>query len=304
MCLENSCGILVHVKDGVVIETRGDPDCPTNRGKLCVRGGLAAIPGYYSPHRIKFPLKRTNPKKGLDEDPGWVEISWDEALDLVASRLRKIREEDPRKFVFMEGWGTCDALFGREVWLNQPDGRNKYGSIFSIAARTPNHVGSHGPLCPIHYASNLVHGQYPEQIADLQYCQYLIAPGRTVGPNTASPHATKRFLNALERGMKLVVIDPRCSAEASKAYRWIPIRPGTELAFALSMVHVILYELKRFDEWFIKQRTNGPYLIGDDGLYSRDPDTSKPMMWDSVEGRAKVFLDEAADGDINDEKSG
>ena len=95
MCLQNDCGMLVRTRDGVVMEIKGDPDCPTNRGKLCVRGGLAAIPGYYSPHRIKNPLKRTNPKKGLDEDPRWVEISWDEALNLVAERLRKIRKEDP-----------------------------------------------------------------------------------------------------------------------------------------------------------------------------------------------------------------
>jgi anaerobic selenocysteine-containing dehydrogenase len=292
MCLQNDCGMLVRIRDGVVMETKGDPDCPTNRGKLCVRGGLAAIPGYYSPHRIKNPLKRTNPRKGLDEDPAWVEISWDEALNLVAERLRKIRKEDPRKFVFMEGWGTCDALFGREVFLKQPDGTSRYGSMFSIAANTPNHVNSHGPLCAMHYSSNLVHGTHPEQIADLQYCQYLIAPGRTVGPNTASTHSSKRFNRAMERGMKLVVIDPRCSAEASKAHRWIPIRPGTELALALAMVHVMLYELKKFDEWFVKNRTNGPYLIGPDGLYFRDPETSKPMMWDTSDGQPKVFSDE------------
>jgi anaerobic selenocysteine-containing dehydrogenase len=292
MCLENSCAMRVHIEDGVVVATEGNADCPTNRGKLCVRGGLSSIPGYYSPHRIKAPLKRTNSKKGLNEDPGWVEISWDEALNQVADRLRKIREDDPRKLVFFEGWGTCDALFGREVWLRKPDGHDRYGSAFSIAAGTPNHVGSHGPLCAIHYASNLVHGQYPEQIADLEYCRYLIAPGRTVGPNSSATHSTKRFLNAIERGLKLVVIDPRCSVEASKAHRWIPIRPGTELAFALAMIHVILYEIKKFDEGFIKNRTNGPYLIGQDSLYYRDPETLKPMIWDVSDHKAKVFSDE------------
>ena len=95
MCLQNECGMLVRIRDGVVMETKGDPDCPTNRGKLCVRGGLAAIPGYYSPHRIKIPLKRTNPKKGLDEDPRWVEISWDEALKLVASSSARSDKKIP-----------------------------------------------------------------------------------------------------------------------------------------------------------------------------------------------------------------
>jgi anaerobic selenocysteine-containing dehydrogenase len=291
MCLQNDCGMRVLVKDGVVMKVEGDPDCPTNQGKLCIRGALSSISGFYSPHRLKTPLKRTNPKKGLDEDPGWVEITWDEALDAIGERLKKIRQEDPRKLVFVEGWGTCDDLFGREISIKQPDGTERYGSIFSIAAGTPNHVGSHGPLCAIHYSSNLVHGQHPEQIADLQYCNYLIATGRTVGPNTGTTHSTKRFVNAIERGMKLVVIDPRCSVEASKAYRWIPIRPGTELAFALAMVHVILYELNRFDVWFVKNRTNGPYLIGDDGLYFRDPETGRPMIWDQAKSTAKLFND-------------
>ena len=87
MCLQNDCGMHVRVRDGVVIEVEGNPDCPTNRGKLCVRGGLASIAAYYSPHRIKRPLKRTNPKKGLDEDPGWVEISWDEAYDVIKQAI-------------------------------------------------------------------------------------------------------------------------------------------------------------------------------------------------------------------------
>jgi anaerobic selenocysteine-containing dehydrogenase len=291
MCLSNDCGMLTRVENGIVVEAIGDPDCPTNLGKLCVRGGLAVIAGFYSPHRLKRPMKRTNLRKGPDIDPGWEEISWEEAFGLIATRLKKIRQEDPRKLVFMEGWGVCDDLFAREIWIKEPDGHAIYGSTFSVAAGTPNMVGTHGPLCPIHYASNLVHGQHPEQIADLQYCEYLIAPGRTVGPNSACPHSTKRFINAIERGMKLVVIDPRHSIEASKAYRWVPIRPGFELAFALAMVHTILYEIKRFDRWFIINRTNGPYLVGQDGLYLRCPETGIPVIWDAAEQEAKVFSD-------------
>jgi anaerobic selenocysteine-containing dehydrogenase len=193
MCLPNECGILVHLKDGVIVEVKGNPECPTNKGRLCVRGALSSIPGFYSPFRLKSPLKRTNPRKGLDEDPGWREISWEEALEEIGARLRSIRAEDPRKFVFVEGWGTCDGILGREIWQRKSDGTNEYGSIFALAAGSPNHVGSHGPLCAIHYSSNLVHGAYPEQIADLQYCRYLIAVGRTVGPNSGSTAATKRW---------------------------------------------------------------------------------------------------------------
>jgi anaerobic selenocysteine-containing dehydrogenase len=92
----------------------------------------------------------------------------------------------------------------------------------------------------------------------------------------------------MDRGMKLVVIDPRCSPEASKG-EWIPIRPGSDFAFLLAMAHVMMHEGLPQDEWFLKNRTNAPYLIQPDGNYYRDKDTNKPVMWDPVENRAKTF---------------
>jgi len=208
----------------------------------------------------------------------------------VADRFKKIREDDPRKLAVWEGWGGAQNFL---ITSNATDEcHNAAGGflIFPKAFGTPNEVFSR-PLCAIHYAENLVHGQHPEYITDLEHCKYLIAPGRTVGPNVATPHATKRFLDAIDRGMKLVTLDPRSSPEASKAYRWLSVRPGTELAFALAMIHVIFYELKKFDEWFVKNRTNGPYLIGPDGYYVRDKSTKKPLIWDPVDNRAKTFND-------------
>jgi len=289
-CMQADCSTRVYLRDGVVVNIEGNPDSPLSQGKVCIRG-IAAVQGLYNPYRVKAPMKRTNPEKGPDIDPGWVEISWEEALDTVSQRLKKIREEDPRKLAVWEGWGAAeDFLITCKEWeksVNYTQG----SLIFPRAFGTPNEVISHGPLCAIHYAANLVHGQHPEYITDLQHCKYLIAPGRTVGPNAGSPHATRRFLDAIDRGMKLVTLDPRFSPEASKAYRWIPVRPGTELAFALAMIHVIFYEIKKFDEWSVKNRTNGPYLIGPDGYYFRDNATGKPLVWDPVDNRAKTFDD-------------
>jgi len=289
-CMQADCSTRVYLKDGVVVNIEGNPDSPLNQGKVCPRA-IAAIMGLYNPYRVKTPLKRTNPEKGPDIDPGWVEISWEEALDTVATRLEKVREEDPRKLVVWEGWGAAEVFLITSKEIEKSVNYTHGFLIFSKAFGTPNEVFAHGPLCSIHYAANLVHGQHPEYVTDLQHCQYLIAPGRTVGPNVATPHATKRFLDAIERGMKLVTLDPRFSPEASKAYRWLPVRPGTELAFALAMIHVIFYELKKFDEWSVKNRTNGPYLIGPDGYYVRDNSTKKPLIWDPVDNRAKTFND-------------
>ena len=95
----------------------------------------------------------------------------------------------------------------------------------------------------------------------------------TVGPNVAMPHATKRFLDAIARGMKLVTCDSRFSPEASKGYQWLPVRPGTESAFALAMIHVIFYELKKFDEYTVESVKTKPalneYAAQCDGMCNR-----------------------------------
>ena len=81
------CGIRVQVENGVAVNIEGNPESPQNRGKMCAKG-KAGIMNLYNPHRVKVPLKRTNPEKGLNVDPGWQEISWDEALDTIVAAAR------------------------------------------------------------------------------------------------------------------------------------------------------------------------------------------------------------------------
>ena len=173
--------------------------------------------------------------------------------------LRRSGNKDPRALVICEGWGQRDTI------LRQP-----FGQAFG----TPNETGSHGALCTVHYPSGLVHAGYPVAIVDLEYCQYHITLGRSLGPNFGIVPGMRRFSKAIERGMKLVVVDPRSSYEASKG-EWVPIRPGTDLAFLLAMAHVMLHEIRVFDVWFLKNRTNGPYLIDGEGRVLRDPETRK-----------------------------
>jgi anaerobic selenocysteine-containing dehydrogenase len=89
-------------------------------------------------------------------DPGWVEITWEEALNTVAERFKKIREEDPRKLLVWEGWGCAESLFITPKEVERAKNYEVPGQIFSEAFGTPNVVGSHGPTCSIHYAANLV----------------------------------------------------------------------------------------------------------------------------------------------------
>ncbi|MCX8022559.1 MAG: molybdopterin-dependent oxidoreductase [Syntrophorhabdaceae bacterium] len=277
-CMQGDCATLVHMEDGIVVRVEGNPDAPPNWGTLCPKGN-AEIMALYNPYRIKTPMIRTNPEKGLDVDPMWKEVTWDEALDYAAEGLRKIREKDPRGLIICKGWGQRDTIM-----------RKPFGQAFG----TPNETGSHGALCTVHFPTGLVQSGHPVAIVDLEYCQYHITLGRSLGPNFSSVPGMRRFARAIARGMKLIVVDPRSSYEASKG-EWVPIRPGTDLAFLLSMAHVMLHEIKVFDVWFLKNRTNAPYLIDEKGEYIRDPETKKPMMWDTVENRAKPYNGEFKD---------
>lgn len=90
MCF-NQCSILAHVVDGKVVELKGNPDSPVGRGHICAKGA-SGIMQLYDPNRITKPMKRTNPKKGFDQDPGWEEISWDEAYELVNKNISEAIE--------------------------------------------------------------------------------------------------------------------------------------------------------------------------------------------------------------------
>src|SRR3990167_5225686 len=97
MCY-NSCGIMAHQVDGTLVKIEGNPNSPAGLGRLCPKG-LSGIMTLYDPYRVKRPLKRSNPEKGIGVDPKWVEIDWAEALDTIAERLRMVRQEDPRKLI-------------------------------------------------------------------------------------------------------------------------------------------------------------------------------------------------------------
>lgn len=271
-CMQGDCQTLVHMEDGVVVKVEGRDGVPPNYGALCLRGN-SAIMNLYNPYRVKTPMVRTNPVKSLDVDPRWKEVSWEEALDITARELKKVREEDPRGLAICEGWGQRDTI------LRVP---------FKAAFGTPNEIGSHGALCTVHYATGLVHGNFPVSIVDLEHCNYHITIGRSVGPNIATTGGTRKFSRAIERGMKFVCLDPRCSYEATKG-QWVPIRPGTDYAFLLAMAHTMMYEIKTYDEEFLVKRTNCAYLLNTDGDYLRDEATNKPLVWDQKTEKAVPF---------------
>ena len=264
------CGVIAHVRDGYLVKMEGDPEALNNAGTLCPKA-LAARQEIYHPDRLKYPMKRTRPKGNAD--PGWVRISWDEALDTIASKMVDIKERyGPESFFFQKG--STGGSSGVEWYGFYNRLANLYGS--------PNFGGT-GHICcynrscpglPLHLGTK---GLQPSIDYEKTNCILL------VGYNVlhTRPPVARIILDARERGAKLIVVDPILSPTASKADIWLAPRPGTDLALFLAMHHVIasegLCDLDILEQW-----TNAPFLVRDDnGLFLRD-EGNRYLVWDSV----------------------
>ena len=278
MCL-GACGMLVHRVNGEIVGIRGNPDEQTSLGRLCSKA-FSCLTMLRDPSRVNAPLKRTNPRKGIGIDPGWMEISWDEALDTITERLKKIKAEDPRKLLCTGDISVFEAMDLLDA--------------FRISFGSPNYfMGGSGPCGDAQHLSACQRYGCISTHADPSYCNYLLnfGCGEGVGTYFIPTGMAQRLAEARLRGMKTVVIDPVFSPAAAKANEWIPIRPGTDGFLALALLNVLLNELRIFDRSHIQLCTNGPYLVDKDGYYLRDRENQKPLVWDSIENNPKIYDD-------------
>ncbi|MEA3442398.1 MAG: molybdopterin-dependent oxidoreductase [Chloroflexota bacterium] len=278
-----TCSVSIHRVNGVAVKMEGDPDNDFGpQGGICGKAqGL--IQSLYDPNACKYPMKRTNPKKGFFEDPRWQRISWDEALDEIAEKLEEIKD-NPKQLLH---GGTPTPGTSANLAL----GFAVFGALFG----TPNwYIGGAGLHCgnAAHMGAGLFHASW-SIVPDWKYCNYVIYFGSNKGVGSGHSFGFNMRLSAeaRARGMKTVAFDPICNFGGGKATEWIPLLPGTDGAIALAMVNVIVNDLGIYDAEFIKTRTNGPYLIKSDLTYVRDKKTGKAMLWDEEEGKAKTWDD-------------
>ena len=246
MCVAQ-CGVIAIVEDGRFTKVRPDSEHPN--GGICIKGS-AAPELVYAPDRLKYPMKRTRPKG--DADPGWVEISWDEALDTVASRLSQIKTESgPESVVFACATPSGSAFCDFNSWIN------RFGHAF----------GSPNRLSAIHICTwNVMLGSKhtfgtSTPPPDFENTRCILLWG--TNPRATYPTFAQRISRARGRGAKLIVIDPRKHNLARDADCWLQVRPGADAALALGLIHVVIEE-KLYDEVFVGDWTNGPFLVRDD----------------------------------------
>ena len=271
------CAIRVHRVNGVVTKIEGNPADPLTQGRICARG-LSAINTLYDPSRLNYPLKRTNPEKGIGIDPKWERISWDEALDTITEKLKKVRADNPKKLVAAIGVNQMNCSAGPPfVWA--------FGSPNVWVGGAGNHCGS-----GMHVIGGLTHAAWGAN-PDLNYCNYLIDFGRPAGGGGCYYGIgtnIRKMAEARARGMKLVVFDPWMGMGSAHFDEVHPIRPGTDAAVALAMMNLLLNEYGIYDHEYLAHDTNGPYLVREDGHYFRDAE-GRPQIFDAADERMKPY---------------
>ena len=228
------CGLDLFVRDGRIVKVEGSRENPHSRGTLCAKG--AATRQYvYHEDRLRTPLRRTGPRGSGEYEP----VSWDEALDEVVANLERVRAESgPEAAVFYVGYPKQPRPFVQRLAL-------QYG--------TPNFcTESSTCFTATAMAFKLLYGQLAGP--DVRNARCLLV--WTANPFYANTPGAEPLLDALDRGMKLIVVDPRRTPLASRAHLHLQLRPGTDGALALGVAHVILREGLE-DRAFIAAHTHG-----------------------------------------------
>ncbi len=221
------CSKQVYVVEGRAVKVRGNPNSKVNGVAGCPRSHLA-LQQVYDPDRIKTPMKRTNPKKGRDQDPGFVPISWDEALDTIADKIMELRNNnETHKYMLMRGRYSYmrDVLYDRMTKI--------IGS--------PNNI-SHSAICAEaeKFGPYYTEGYWGYRQYDVKRARYILLWGADpLAANRQVSYYSKVWGDAVDSAT-IAIVEPRLSATAAKADEWLPIKPGYDGALAVAIAHVLL----------------------------------------------------------------
>jgi anaerobic selenocysteine-containing dehydrogenase len=234
----DTCGMLVTVEDGVAVKIQGDPDMPFTAGTLCTKVAHY-LERTYAPERLRHPLKRVGPKGS----GRFARVSWDEALDSIAARLKALAAEDPQTILPLSYAGTMgmvqyssmDRRFFHKLGSSQLD-----RTLCSSAGKAGIKVTLGGSV-----------GMDPERFDE---AQLILLWG--ANPVVSNLHLWSRVQEAKRRGAKVVAIDPYRSLSAEKCTQHLAPLPGTDGALALALMHVLIAE-GLLDRDYIARHTVG-----------------------------------------------
>ncbi|MEO8836054.1 MAG: molybdopterin-dependent oxidoreductase, partial [Caldimonas sp.] len=274
------CGIRVHLRDGELRYIDGNPDHPINQGVICAKGA-AGIMKQVSPARLTQPLLR---KAGSERGAGEFEpISWERAYEILETRLAKVRGSDPKRFAFFTGRDQMQALTG----------------LFARQFGTPNYA-AHGGFCSVNMAAGMIYtigGSFWEFGGpDLDRAKLFVMIG------TAEDHHSNPLKIAISKfkrgGGRFISINPVRTGYSAIADEWIPIKPGTDGALFMALLHELIAS-DLIDHAFLKRCTNAPQLVVLDegereGMFAHDPDPARGPPGDGRHPHNKLVFDKAS----------
>lgn len=253
------CGLIVTTLSGNIIEVEGDPSHPINQGAACSKAA-AAYQLFTSDRRISYPMKRTNPNKGMNEDPGWQQITWTEAYTIIANKVKDAMTGVPYTHgsdYYYNGKDNPISWLGSSYWNNE----ECYIARKLISLLGSNNVEHQARKCHAStvaaLGSTFGFGAMTNHIIDAKNSKCFL-----IVSNPAESHSMefKWVTEAIDNGATVIVLDPRFTRTAAKAHIYSRYRSGSEAAIFLGLIRYVLYEKpERVDESFLESRTNAPY---------------------------------------------
>ncbi len=244
------CGVLLYTDDeGKLVKVEGDPENPYNQGRLCNRC-LALTEVVYNPDRVTTPMRRDPAHRGQDK---WVDITWDEALDLVYEKFTEIKENyGAWSIPFVQGTGRdIAAWITRLAWsFGSPNYMFNMSGMACYLPRVAGCAATTGNFWVGDFSQ-----QFPDRYDDPAWvpAEYIMVWGNNPLVANSDGFYGHWMVDVMKRGSKLIVVDPRLTWLASKAEWWLQVRPGTDAALALGMLNVIisedLYDHDFVDRW-------------------------------------------------------
>lgn len=234
MC-STRCAIQARVDENGKVFITGNPHSNSTGASVCARGG-AGVNQLKDKNRLVNPIMRVG-EKGENK---WKEVSWEEAYDFIATKLNEIKQKHGAQSIAFAAKGGFESGF-----LNQ----------FAYAYGSPN-IFDHGSTCPSGYAVALKSVFGAGNLArDFANAKFMLNFGHNVFEGIVISYA-RGVATALQKGCKVVSLDPRFSVLSSKASEWIPIKPGGDTAFMLAFVRTLIFE-NLYDKKFVEKYTTG-----------------------------------------------
>ena len=228
------CGAIAYLKDGQLWKVEGHPNDPLSKGRLCPRG-TGGVGAHFDPDRLRSPLIRTR-ERGEEK---WKEVTWDEALDYIADKMKKIKINYGPESV---------AFFSHGIGGNFLKHTLKAYGVNNISA--PSYAQCRGPR-DVGFELTFGEGVGSPERTDIESSKCLVLIGSHLGENMHNSQA-QEFAKAVENDSTIIVVDPRFSVAASKAEYYLPIKPGTDIALLLAWMNVIVKE-KLYDVDYVKK---------------------------------------------------